>query len=54
MLVHHDDAVREFAWGPEFADRHVQRRLDGRGEERNRWTLISMKKDWKQIFEAQK
>ncbi len=32
MLVHHDDAVREFEYG-EVAHRHLQRRAHGRGEE---------------------
>ena len=32
MLVHHDDAVREWAYGGGLEDRHVQRRLDGRSQ----------------------
>lgn len=49
MLVHHDDAVREFAYGAKspigtFSDTLMaEAKKDG-------WTVISMKKDWKTIF----
>ena len=49
MLVHHDDAVREFAYGAEskigtFSDALMaEAKKDG-------WTVISMKDDWKTIF----
>jgi phosphoserine phosphatase len=49
MLVHHDDAEREYAYGVNsiigtFSDALMK-------EAKNRgWTVISMKKDWKQIF----
>ena len=49
MLVHHDDAVREFAYGAEskigtFSDALMaEAKKDG-------WAVISMKDDWKQIF----
>jgi len=49
MLVHHDDAVREFAYGAEskigtFSDALMaEAKKDG-------WTVISMKDDWKKIF----
>src|SRR6266567_8264562 len=49
MLGHHDDLVREFAYGAEskigtFSDAlMVQAKKDG-------WTVISMKDDWKTIF----
>ena len=33
MLVHHDDATREYAYGAGFEDRHVLRRTPGRGQE---------------------
>jgi len=54
MLVHHDDAQREYAYGPagNLPDTHVgtfsQALMDqanGKG-----WTVISIKNDWKQIF----
>jgi phosphoglycolate phosphatase-like HAD superfamily hydrolase len=49
MLVHHDDAVREFAYGAEskigtFSDALMAE------EKKNAWTVISMKNDWKVIF----
>jgi len=53
MLVHHDDAVREFAYGAEskigtFSDGLMaEAKKDG-------WTVISMKDDWKTIFAFEK
>ncbi len=53
MLVHHDDAVREFAYGAEskigtFSDALMaEAKKDG-------WTMISMKDDWKTIFAFEK
>jgi phosphoglycolate phosphatase-like HAD superfamily hydrolase len=54
MLVHHDDQVREYAYGPagDLPDTKVgtfdQSLMD---EARTRaWTVISMKNDWKRIF----
>ena len=53
MLVHHDDAVREFAYGAEskigtFSDALMaEAKKDG-------WTVISMKDDWKKIFAFEK
>ena len=51
MLVHHDDAAREWAYGPEskigtFSDALM-------AEANRRWTVISMKNDWKRIFAFQ-
>jgi phosphoserine phosphatase len=49
MLVHHDDATREYAYGPKshvgtFSDSLMaQARASG-------WTVISMKNDWKRVF----
>jgi hypothetical protein len=48
-LVHHDDAIREFAYGPEskigtFSDALLAEAT------KNDWTVISMKNDWKRIF----
>jgi phosphoglycolate phosphatase-like HAD superfamily hydrolase len=49
MLVHHDDAVREFAYG---ADSKVGTFSDALMAEAktNGWTVISMKNDWNRIF----
>ncbi len=49
MLVHHDDAVREWAYGPKskigtFSDSLMTE------AEKSGWTVISMKDDWKTIF----
>lgn len=49
MLVHHDDAQREWAYGPEskigtFSDSLMSE------AKTNGWTVISMKKDWKTVF----
>ena len=53
MLVHHDDAVREFAYG---ADSKIGRFSDALMAEANKdgWTVISMKNDWKRIFAFEK
>ena len=49
MLVHHDDAVREFAYG---AGSKIGAFTDALMAEakKNAWTVISMKNDWKRIF----
>ena len=48
LLVHHDDATREFAY-----DRQSKlARLDKAWDEANTdgWTVVSMKDDWKTIY----
>jgi phosphoglycolate phosphatase-like HAD superfamily hydrolase len=53
MLVHHDDAEREYAYGPDskvgtFSDALMT-------EAKNQgWTVVSIKNDWKQIFSFEK
>ena len=49
MLVHHDDAAREYAYG---AQSKVGTFPDSLMEEavQKGWVVISMKKDWKRIF----
>jgi hypothetical protein len=52
LLVHHDDAAREFAYDRAAAIGKFDRGLDeapGRG-----WTLVSMKRDWKRVFAFEK
>jgi phosphoglycolate phosphatase-like HAD superfamily hydrolase len=49
MLVHHDDAVREYAYGAEskigtFSDSLMAEAKD------NGWTVIRMQRDWKRVF----
>jgi hypothetical protein len=51
MLVHHDDAVREYAYGPDskigtFSDSLLAE------ANKNGWTVVSMRNDWKTIFPA--
>ena len=54
MLVHHDDANREYAYGPAggLPDTHVGTFSDGLMTEahKNGWIVISMKNDWNRIF----
>ena len=49
MLVHHDDAVREFAYGAESKIGTFSDALRTEAT-KNGWTIISMKNDWKRIF----
>ena len=49
MLVHHDDAVREFAYGAESKIGTFSDALMAEAK-KNDWTVISMKDDWKAIF----
>ena len=48
MIVHHDDAMREFAYDREAGLAKLDRGLD-EGPKRG-WTLVSMKNDWKRVF----
>ena len=54
MLVLHDDAVREFAYGPAagLPATHVGTFTQALYDEAKKkgWTVISMKNDWKKIF----
>jgi phosphoglycolate phosphatase-like HAD superfamily hydrolase len=58
MLVLHDDAKREYAYGPavNLPDTHVGTFSNALLTEatKNAWVVISMKNDWKQIFAWQK
>src|SRR2546429_8666950 len=49
MLVHHDDAVREFAYGAESKIGTFSDALMAEAK-KNAWAVISMKNDWKAIF----
>jgi hypothetical protein len=49
MLVHHDDAVREFAYGAESKIGMFSDALMAEAKKNSR-TVISMKDDWKAIF----
>lgn len=50
LLVHHDDPVREYAYGPDskigtFSDDLMEEAIQ------RKWIVISMKNDWKVIFQ---
>lgn len=49
MLVHHDDATREYAYGPESKVGTFPAALMAEADKRG-WVVISMKNDWKRIF----
>jgi phosphoglycolate phosphatase-like HAD superfamily hydrolase len=49
MLVHHDDAAREYAYGPTSKVGTFSEALMAEAK-KNGWTVISMKNDWKRIF----
>jgi hypothetical protein len=49
MLVHHDDAVREYAYGPDSKVGTFPDTLMSEAKQRG-WVVISMKDDWKHIF----
>ncbi len=51
MLVHHDDAVREWAYGPKSSIGTFSDSLMAEANKQG-WTVISMKDDWKTIFPA--
>lgn len=52
MIVHHDDAVREYAYDRESPVGKLDKGLDQ--YRAAGWTLISMKNDWKTVFSALK
>jgi hypothetical protein len=48
LLIHHDDADREWAYD---RDSHIGRLDKGLDEGPKRgWTIVSMKDDWKMIY----
>ncbi len=49
MLVHHDDAEREYAYGPESKIGTFSDELMDEAKARG-WTVVSMKNDWKRVF----
>lgn len=48
MIVHHDDAAREFAYDRDSKVGHLDKALDAAAK--RGWVVISMKNDWKQVF----
>jgi haloacid dehalogenase-like hydrolase len=53
MLVHHDDAAREFAYGAESKIGTFSDALMAEAK-KNGWIVISMRDDWKRIFAFEK
>jgi phosphoglycolate phosphatase-like HAD superfamily hydrolase len=53
MLVHHDDAKREYAYGPDSKIGTFSDALLNEAKKKG-WSVISMKDDWKQIFAFEK
>ncbi len=49
LLVHHDDATREFAYGPNSKVGTFSDALMAEAKKKG-WIVISMKDDWKRIF----
>jgi hypothetical protein len=49
LLVHHDDAAREYAYGPDSKVGTFPAALMDLAKKKG-WTVISMKNDWKRIF----
>jgi len=47
--VHHDDAAREWAYGPKSTIGTFSDSLMAEAGKQG-WTVISMKDDWKRIF----
>lgn len=58
MLVLHDDPVREYAYGPAngLPDTKIGTFSDALMDETKKkgWVVISMKNDWKRIFDFEK
>ena len=49
LLVHHDDAEREYAYGPQSKIGTFSDALMAEAK-KNGWVVVSMKDDWKRIF----
>ena len=47
LIVHHDDAEREYAYDRQSLIGRLDRALDA--APKRGWTLVSMKRDWKRI-----
>ena len=52
LIIHHDDAEREFAYDRASAAGKLDRGLDE--APKRGWILVSMKKDWKRVFSFEK
>jgi len=52
LLVHHDDATREYSYGPESKLSPFSEALMARAN-KGAWTVVSMKNDWNRVFHWQ-
>jgi phosphoglycolate phosphatase-like HAD superfamily hydrolase len=48
LIVHHDDAQREFAYGRQSSVGRLDKALDE--AKANKWIVVSMKADWNRVF----
>ena len=48
LIIHHDDAEREYAYDRDSHFGRLDKAMDQAKE--NRWILVSMKQDWREIF----
>jgi hypothetical protein len=48
LLLHHDDAQREYAYDRESRIGRLDKALDAAGQ--SGWVIVSMKNDWKTVF----
>jgi hypothetical protein len=53
MLVHHDDAEREYAYGPKSRIGTFSDSLMAKAHKQG-WHVISMKNDWQKVFAFEK
>lgn len=53
LLVHHDDAAREYAYGPDSKIGTFSNALKSEAKKRG-WTVVSIKSDWKVVFPFEK
>lgn len=51
LIVHHDDAVREYAYDRQSHIGKLDKALDAAAP--NHWIVVSMKSDWKKVFAFQ-
>jgi phosphoserine phosphatase len=49
LIVHHTDAAREYAYDRESYFGYLDEALDA--AKQNNWTVVSMKDDWKRVFQ---
>src|SRR5262249_55737424 len=47
LVVHHDEAVREYAYGRDSKVGHLDKALDA--AKKKGWTIVSMKNDWRSV-----